>query len=229
MKKILLLASVIMVAVSVLTAVSCGGSKGDTSVVLPDGEFRIEGQLQGNQLDSALLFLVPMEGPHPRPVDSVYVGRDGKFVFTGNVEQMAVLRLSWHQRYGTQDLLVVTEPGVIHVTLDSVSSAYGTPQNDALQQWKEWREDYTRQTRELYLLSTRVGRESEEYKSAYQALRQAGSDFNYDFFHRQGRQTLTVFLYKMAAGSIDSLRRSEFDELLRDTVDYTKPQPGFRR
>lgn len=44
-------------------------------------------------------------------------------------------------RYGTQDLLIVTEPGEISVVIDSVSSGRGTPQNDALQAWKELKED----------------------------------------------------------------------------------------
>ena len=150
--------------------------------------------------DSALLFLVPMEGPHPRPVDSVFVAADGKFEFRGNVEQMAVLRLAWRQRYGTQELLVVTEPGVTEVILDSISSSHGTPQNDALQQWKEARE-----------------------------ARLANGDYNYEFLKSQGRNTLTVFLNKMIGSSLDSLHRAELNELLRDTVDRSQPQPGFRR
>ena len=34
-------------------------------------------------------------------------------------------------------LLVVVEPGDIHVEIDSISSAHGTPQNDSLQMWKQ--------------------------------------------------------------------------------------------
>lgn len=47
-------------------------------------------------------------------------------------------------RYGTQDLLVVTEPGVINVVIVTVSSGSGTPQNEALQTWKELKDDHDR-------------------------------------------------------------------------------------
>ncbi len=50
---------------------------------------------------------------------------------------MRVLRLRHLLRIYIQELLVVTEPGTIHVKADSVGSVTGTPQNDALQKWKE--------------------------------------------------------------------------------------------
>ena len=182
------------------STISCNSSQSHNEP-LADGEFLIKGQLKAEHSDSTLLYLVPMEGPHPRPVDSVFIMNDGKFEFRGNVEQMAVLRLTWHQRYGTQELLVVTEPGITEVILDSISSSHGTPQNDALQQWKEHREAH----------HTEQG------------------DYNYQFLKGQGRNTLSIFLYKLVGSSLDSIRRAELNELLRDTVDRTKPQPGFRR
>lgn len=225
MKKHLLSVAALMSALCLSVLSGCQKSE---STQLPDGEFKIMGQLPAERYDSACLYLVPMEGPHPRPVDSVFIGKDGKFEFTGNVEQMAVLRLSWHQRYGIQDLLVVTEPGLTHVTLDSVSSSYGTPQNDALQQWKLWREQMSQRMVKVAQLRQQVGKDSEEYTSAYAAIRTEQGEYNYQFLKNLGRQTVSVFLYKMFTGELDSLRRSELDMLLKDTTDYTKPQPGFR-
>lgn len=226
MKKLQYLIAALPVIACLSSLVSCTDSK---KASLADDEFLITGQLNGNKGDSALLFLVPMEGPHPRPVDSVYVGADGAFEFRGNVEQMAVLRLAWRQRMGTQELLVVTEPGVTYVTLDSISSAHGTPQNDALQQWKEFREASSRELSRIGSMRRQPGYDKAEAEALTDSLRQAINDYNYDFLKGLGRQTLSVFLMKMVGGGLDSIRRAELNELLVDTVDYTQPQPGFRR
>ena len=194
----------------------------------PDA-FVIEGQLPENRFDSACLYLVPMQGPHPRPVDSTFVGSDGKFRFEGNVEQIAVIRLAWRQRYGVQELLVVTEPGVIHVTLDSISSSYGTPQNDALQQWKKHREEIGKIQANFLAMRRELGSENEQFKQQYEAYREAEGEYNYQFLKKQGRNTLSVFLFKRFNGKLDSLRHAELQEMLVDTIDYTKPQPGFRK
>lgn len=73
------------------------------------------------------------------------------FSFSGQGEEMRVLRLRHLLRVYIQELLVVTEPGTIHVKADSVGSVTGTPQNDALQKWKEGRE----KKQEAYHLSGR--------------------------------------------------------------------------
>lgn len=215
-------------AACLCSAVGCK-DKVATQPTLSEGEFLIEGQLPAEKFDSACLYLVPMQGPHPRPVDSVFIGTDGKFSFRGNVEQMAVLRLSWRQRFGIQDLLVVTEPGITHVTLDSVSSSYGTPQNEALQRWKEHREASSLALRQLYELRKQSGNNDQEYQEKMASYRTAEGEYNYNFLKEMGRNTLTVFLNKMFTGNIDSLRRAELNEMLIDTVDYSKPQLGFHR
>lgn len=227
MKHYLLPLLIALTVTSLSMLASC--SKNDSTPQPAEGEFLITGQLPAERFDSAILYLVPMEGPHPRPVDSVFIGQDGKFMFSGNVEQVAVLRVEMYRRIGIQDLLVVTEPGVTHVTLDSVSSAYGTPQNEALQQWKEWREAMSRKQIDLATLRKKVGKDSEQYTTAHTQLRAEQGEFNYQFLKGLGRQTVSIFLYKMFMGDLDSLRHAELDVLLKDTTDYTQPQPGFRR
>lgn len=231
MKKHLMSVAVVLAALCMCTTVGCKGSEDRTPIGedLCEDEFLIDGQLPKGRYDSAWIYLVPMQGPHPRPVDSVLIQKDGKFVFRGNVEQMAVLRLSWRQRYGVQDLLVVTEPGVTRVVLDSVSSSNGTPLNNALQQWKEHREASSIAVRQLRELSNGSADNKQEFKDKMEAYLTAEGEYNYNFLKGMGRNTLTVFLNKMFTGRIDSLRRAELNELLIDTVDYTKPQPGFRR
>lgn len=88
--------------------------------------------------DGEWIYLVPMENA-PGRVDSVKI-TNASFSFSGQGEEMRVLRLRHLLRIYIQELLVVTEPGTIHVKADSVGSVTGTPQNDALQKWKEGRE-----------------------------------------------------------------------------------------
>ena len=226
MKKTLLYAAAFLAAACIgSTMVSCSLSQ-KAEEPLNEGEFLIKGQLMADRPDSALMFLVPMEGPHPRPVDSVFITGDGKFEFRGNVEQMAVLRLAWRQRIGTQELLVVTEPGITEVVIDSISSSYGTPQNEALQQWKEKREKYSQ---EMQAIFQKYPANDPRNKVLKDSLRNADNDYNYQFLKNLGRNTLSIFLNKMIGGSLDSLRRAELNELLRDTIDRTQPQPGFRK
>lgn len=221
MKKIILFVGVLLAL-----SASCTDNR---QAPLEPGEFLIEGRLPANRYDSAVLYLVPMQGPHPRPVDSVFVNADGTFSFRGNVEQMAVLRLDYHHRYGIQELLVVTEPGRTDVVLDSVSSAGGTPQNDALQVWKDHQEQIRSAGVMLNELRKRVGSDAEEFIAKCDSVRQEAGEFNYQWLKSIGRKTVSVFVNKMFSGKIDSTRRAELNELLIDTVDYSKPQPGFRK
>ena len=221
MKKILLLVGALLAL-----SASCSDNR---EAPLEPGEFLIEGRLPANRYDSAVLYLVPMQGPQPRPVDSVFVNADGTFSFRGNVEQMAVLRLDYHYRFGIQELLVVTEPGHTKVILDSVSSSEGTPQNDALQKWKEHQEKVISAGVMLNKLRKQVGSDAEEFIAKCDSVRQEAGEFNYQWLKSVGRKTVSIFINKIYSGELDSTRRAELNELLIDTVDYTKPQPGFRK
>lgn len=82
------------------------------------------------------IFLVPFNDSRSVVVDSVVI-TDGKFEFESDTVMLAKILLDYHFRMGTEPLLVIVEPGVVNVTIDSISSAGGTAQNDSLQQWKE--------------------------------------------------------------------------------------------
>ena len=221
MKKILLLVGAILAL-----SASCSDNR---EAPLEPGEFLIEGRLPANRYDSAVLYLVPMQGPQPRPVDSVFVNADGTFSFRGNVEQMAVLRLDYHYRFGIQELLVVTEPGHTKVILDSIRSAQGTPQNDALQEWKEHQEKVISAGVMLNKLRKQIGSDAEEFIAKCDSVREEAGEFNYQWLKSVGRKTVSIFINKIYSGKLDSIRRAELNELLIDTVDYSKPQPGFRK
>ena len=217
-----------LVAATILLC-GCQGSKEEAAAPGAD-EFVIEGTLPAGRYEGACIYLVPMLGPHPRPVDSTFVARDGSFRFAGNVEHVAVLRLALRWRYGIQDLLVVTEPGVIRATMDSISWGGGTPQNDSLQAWKEHLGTYQSGMARLARMKQEGGIDSTAYRLQTTALREAMGDYNYRLLKGLGRTKLAMWINRESmTGSLDSLRRQELNDLLRDTTDYSRPQPGFRR
>ena len=110
-----------------------------------DGKCRIEGTVNGEQYEGKRIFLVPFSGPATaETVDSMEI-TDGKFHFEPDSIQMYKILLDYHYRFGLQPLIVVGEPGTIRVTIDSISHAVGTPQNDSLEQWKVQTEIHNRQ------------------------------------------------------------------------------------
>ena len=122
MKKILLC---FMAVVAATMFYSCGQAD--------DGKCYIDGVVNGEQYEGKRIFIVPLYGPKTAEyVDSMEI-KDGKFHFTKDTMQMYKILLDYHYRMNVQPLLVVGEPGTIKVTIDSVSHAVGTPQNDSLE------------------------------------------------------------------------------------------------
>ncbi len=103
-------------------------------------EFVIKGSTSQSRLNGNRVFLVPYGSKQIEDsigVDSVVI-ENGHWEFRGHGEYLARVTIDKHVRYGTQDLLIVTEPGgEITIVIDSISSGGGTPQNEALQQWKD--------------------------------------------------------------------------------------------
>ena len=101
-----------------------------------DDKCHIVGIVNGDEYEGKQIFLVPLNGPATaETVDSMEI-KDGKFHFEPDSVQMYKILLDYHYRLGLQTLIIVGEPGTIQVTIDSVSHATGTPQNDSLEQWK---------------------------------------------------------------------------------------------
>ena len=128
MRKIMCLPIVALLLVAVA---SCDGRQEPSA-----GLCRIHGVAPNPNLDGKQIFLVPLTNDTRWNVDSVVI-RDGRFAFERDTLMMAKIIIDYHFRQGFQPLLVVVEPGDIHVEIDSISSAHGTPQNDSLQMWKQ--------------------------------------------------------------------------------------------
>lgn len=128
MRKIMCLPIVALLLVAVA---SCDGRQEPSA-----GLCRIHGVVPNPNLEGKQIFLVPLTNDTRWNVDSVVI-RDGRFAFERDTLMMAKIIIDYHFRQGFQPLLVVVEPGDIHVEIDSISSAHGTPQNDSLQMWKQ--------------------------------------------------------------------------------------------
>lgn len=155
----------------------------------------IDGKLGTTEFDGEWMYLVPLKNDKGR-VDSVRI-KDGAFSFKGDSAEMKVLRVHYLLRGRLQELLVATEPGHISVVIDSVSSGGGTPQNDALQQWKE----------ELTAYNGRMSALAAEYRQASPA----------DTAQlRQRRDSLYIAHKEYCHSLADDMRGTAFGDFLNE-------------
>ena len=148
-------------------------------------EYVIYGTVSNSDLEGAKVFLVPLENAVKENIDSTYI-RNQAFEFRGTQERMADIRIERYKRFGNENLLVVTEPGELYVTIGQVSSGRGTPQNDSLQVWKNL-------TRQHYQLAG--GLRSQGDMEGLKALRDAYAERCRQMAADLGREsTLGAFL-----------------------------------
>ena len=113
-------------------------------------ECRIHGFVSDEKFEGKRVFLVPFYGPKvAETVDSVEI-KDGRFEFTTDSMKLYKILIDLRFRMGVQPLLVIGEPGDVKVTIDSVSHAVGTPQNDSLEQWKVRTEIHNRELGKMH-------------------------------------------------------------------------------
>ena len=102
-------------------------------------------------------------------VDSMEI-KDGKFFFTKDFSkdtmQMYKILLDYHYRFGVQPLIIVGEPGTINITIDTISHAVGTPQNDSLEKWKVRTEIHNRELGKMrrYISELKINGDSVQAK-----------------------------------------------------------------
>ncbi|MEZ7948315.1 MAG: hypothetical protein QMB84_08595, partial [Macellibacteroides fermentans] len=113
-----------------------------------------------------------------------------------------------------QELLVVTEPGTISVILDTESSAKGTPQNEALQLWKEQKRnsDFAYTNINQQLLEADESKK-EELKKLQMKYDKEYSNFNYNFVKQYKHTAVGEFVYKMTGFSFTPEQKKELNSL----------------
>lgn len=109
-----------------------------SSACSKDHLFRVEGRVPDSDFEGSKVYLVALDAPLTRNVDSTFV-RDGAFEFMVAADSLDVRILRIPARFPDmiEDLVVVCESGTVTVVMDSISSGRGTRLNDMLQNWKE--------------------------------------------------------------------------------------------
>lgn len=189
MKKIFLAFTVGLLALSTVGMAGC--QKADKG-----GECRIHGTMQSSRWDGKRIFLVPMFGPQDAAhVDSVVI-ENGKFEFTADTTEMKVIRVDYHYREGAQELLVVSEPGDVKVSIGGNSQSSGTPQNDSLQVWKDHLLKFHVAYQQLRQQAKAEGSE-QILMTKGKEIQQQLHDYNRAFAQRQPEGEFKQFLQKM--------------------------------
>lgn len=177
-------------------------------------DYKIMGTLPSDKFNGEWVYLVPMKNPFGR-VDSVKIA-DATFSFTGSGEEVRVLRLRPILRLEIQELLVVTEPGQITIKADSIGSVTGTPQNDALQEWKEMREKKLASYGQLRRkLKVSVGADSLALAQQLKDLRNEERAYNFQFLCRLGHNTLGLFMQEMLRPTLTDEQKKHLDESIQ--------------
>ncbi len=174
------------------------------------GECRIHGTMADHSRDGKKIYLVPLKRSDSIGVDSAVI-TDGRFEFTTRKHMMAILRVELRRRYGTEELLVVTEPGDVNVRIGSTSSAAGTPQNDSLQRWKEHTQRYTMQL--------------QPYRKRLKDARRAGDTVAVAALRKKTdslQQTYRQYSRRMAQG----LEPGVLQDFLKERFPEGETQPG---
>lgn len=147
-----------------------------------------------------MIYLVPLKNPDATNVDSFKI-KDGKFEFKGNTERISIIRMAPLYRLEMQELLVVTEKGLIKVSIDSNSVAKGTPQNAALQQWKDKQMQFLRFNNKAFsALSKKCSKlDSVVWKVKIDSANQSVKELGIKLLKVQKGNTLGQFFYEMYA------------------------------
>jgi len=105
--------------------------------------FTIEGKVTDETFTGSKIYLVALDGPVSKNVDSTIIV-DRSFHFETEADSMCVKILRVPVRYPNliEDLVVVTEPGKINVVMSAISHGKGTRLNNILQEWKEKKHNY---------------------------------------------------------------------------------------
>lgn len=116
-----------------------------------DKSYVVEGSIYGGRnFEDQTIYLVPFSGSMAGKVDSATI-HDGRFRFDGSAPKsdICILRMRPMMRLFIEELIIVREPGRVRVKLSDVSSAAGTPLNDSLQSWREYKRALDEQMAEL--------------------------------------------------------------------------------
>ena len=163
----------------------------------------IEGTLSSDRYNNEVVYWVPFKDASSETVDS---GRIKKNTFRisisdHNLNKMGIVRVKPLLRLGLQDILVFAESGTVHVHLDSVSRATGTPLNEKLQYWKDRKRTYDV---DLYALRRKLRTaDADDQPSIKIEMENVSKEYHNDIFQivvENKDNELGKFLYSLHKG-----------------------------
>lgn len=156
--------------------------------------FVIQGTVPAGKYEGEWIYSTPAEGNILGRIDSCRIN-NGRFRFEGDSEEVRIIRLRPVLRFVAEEMLVVTEPGTIHVQVDSVSRIWGTRQNDLVQQWKNYvmRRNTIHRTY-LYAYQHQAGEDVMAYlQKEVDSVNQATNAETRSIIHRYPKSTIAAF------------------------------------
>jgi hypothetical protein len=105
--------------------------------------FVINGKVSDVALNGSKIYLVALDGPITKDVDSTVV-KDNRFMFRKSADSLKIwiLRVPLKITSSVEDLVVVAEPGTLTAELSGNSSGRGLKLNEKLQVWKDDKNSY---------------------------------------------------------------------------------------
>ncbi|MEI8224627.1 MAG: DUF4369 domain-containing protein [Bacteroidota bacterium] len=180
--------------------------------------FTIEGKVPDETLWGSKIYLVALDGPVTKNVDSTVIV-DGSFRFETVADSLCVKIIRVPVRYPDiiEDLVVVTESGILNVVLSASSHGDGTHLNNILQEWKERKHAYDSVQWELYSGKTREGITQEVTDSLMSYSIKLNNIFMSDVVRLQNENMhngIGLFLFKLY---FNALPAGEKDRILEIT------------
>jgi hypothetical protein len=174
-----------------------------------DNVYTIDGIVKDKEFEGRKAYLVALDAVKTRDVDSTFV-RNGRFVFTGRADssKIKIVRVKAYWPKLVQDLLVVLEPGVIKVDIDTVSKGSGTTLNNAIQKWKEQKElsdiRLFSYTRVLYSEDSKKLKKDEldKIKHSIDSIQNAFNLYTINFIKENKNNCLAPFVFQLVEPSM---------------------------
>lgn len=180
--------------------------------------FTVEGKVPDETFRGSKIYLVALDGPVTKNVDSTII-IDGSFRFETVTDSLCVKILRVPVRYPDiiEDLVVVTEPGTLHVVLSANSHGDGTRLNNILQEWKEKKHVFDSVQWKLYSRKNREGITQEVTDSLMNYSKKLNNIFMSDVVRLQNENIhngIGLLLFKLY---YDALPAGEKNRILKIT------------
>lgn len=182
--------------------------------------FTVEGSVTDPLFAGEKVYLVALDGPVSRQVDSTRVKR-GTFSFSLTADSMEVriLRIAPKFPATIQDLVVIAEKGTLTATLGTVSRGGGTPLNDRLQRWKDNKELHDSTLWNIYRQKEMTGfspATGDSLTALADSVRQRFHTFNVSYLEQNLHNGIGLLLFKLY---FHALTANEKNRVMQQTGD----------